>query len=60
MNILSTGNTIEDNCMQTFYSLQAFMLETKTLTYLLMGGGIIALALFWRFLSARDDEIRKY
>jgi len=46
--------------MQTFYSLQAFMLETKTLTYLLMGGGIIALALFWRFLSARDDEIRKY
>lgn len=46
--------------MQTFYSLQAFMLETKSVTYLLMGAGIVALALFWRFLSGRDDEIRKY
>lgn len=46
--------------MDTFYSLHAFMLETKTLTYVLMGGGIIALALFWRFLSGRDENIRKY
>ena len=46
--------------MQTFYSLHAFMLETKTLTYLLMGAGIIALACFWRFMTGRDDDIRKY
>lgn len=46
--------------MDTFYSLHAFMLETKTLTYVLMGLGIVALACFWRFLSDRDEDIRKY
>ena len=46
--------------METFYSLHAFMLETKTVTYVLMGLGIIALACFWLFLSGRDDDIRKY
>ena len=46
--------------MDTFYSLHAFMLETKTLTYVLMGLGIIAMACFWHFLSGRDEDIRKY
>ena len=46
--------------MDMFYSLHAFMLETKTLTYVLMGLGIVALACFWRFLSGRDEDIRKY
>lgn len=46
--------------MATFYSLHAFMLETKTLTYALMGLGVIALALFWRFLSGRDEKPRHY
>ena len=46
--------------MDTFYSLHAFMLETKTVTYALMGLGIIALACFWYFLSGRDDDIRKF
>ncbi len=46
--------------MQTFHSLHTFMLETKTLTYALMGLGVIALACFWLFLSGRDDDIRKY
>lgn len=46
--------------METFYSLHAFMLETKTLTYVLMGFGIVALACFWLFLTGRDEDIRKY
>ena len=46
--------------MQTFYSLHAFMLETKSVTYVLMGLGIIALAIFWCFLSGRDNDLRKF
>ncbi len=43
-----------------FSSLHAFMLETKGVTYVLMGLGLVALGLFWKFLSGRDREIRKY
>lgn len=43
-----------------FYSLHAFMLETKSLAYVLMGLGLIALGLFWKFLSGRDRDLRKY
>lgn len=46
--------------MDTFYSLHAFMLETKTVTYVLMGFGVAALGGFWLFLTGRDDDIRKY
>ncbi len=43
-----------------FYSLQDFMLHTKTITYVLMGVGLAALACFWLFLSDRDEDIRKF
>ncbi len=43
-----------------FHSLHAFMLETKSVTYVLMGLGLIILGLFWKFLSGRDKELRKY
>lgn len=46
--------------METFYSLHAFMLETKSVTYVLMGFGLVALGLFWRFLSGRDKSPRNY
>ena len=43
-----------------FPSLHAYMLQTKTLTYVLMGVGLVALLCFWHFLRDRDDDIRKY
>ncbi|SBV93678.1 Protein DVU_0533 [uncultured delta proteobacterium] len=46
--------------MGVFYSLHAFMLETKSVTYVLMGLGLIALGLFWKFLSGRDKNLRNY
>lgn len=46
--------------MSIFNSLHDFMLETKTLTYVLMGVGVIALACYWRFIAGRDEDIRKY
>ncbi len=43
-----------------FHSLHGFMLHSKTITYVLMGAGLVALAWFWRFLSERDEDIRKF
>ncbi len=43
-----------------FYSLHSFMLHTKSITYVLMGIGLVALACFWLFLSERDEDIRKF
>ncbi|CAK7035970.1 MAG: hypothetical protein DELT_00565 [Desulfovibrio sp.] len=45
---------------QIFYSLHEFMLQTKTLTYILMAGGIAAIGCFWLFLTGRDDDIKKF
>lgn len=43
--------------MQTmFQTLHAFMLHTKSITYLLVGGLLIGFLLFWFFLTGRDDE----
>ncbi|GBC62322.1 hypothetical protein DENIS_3291 [Desulfonema ishimotonii] len=38
------------------YTLQDFMLHTKSITYILMGVGLIALTTFWCFLTDRDDD----
>ena len=35
-----------------FYSLQDYMVYTKGITYLIMGGLLIALPLFWLFLTS--------
>ena len=43
-----------------FYSLQDFMLHSKSITYIVMGIVLIALPLFWRFLSGRDKKKRTY
>ena len=43
-----------------FYSLQDFMLCTKTVTYILMGLGLFGLFGYWLFLTGRDESIRKF
>ena len=43
-----------------FYSLHDFMLCTKTVTYILMGLGLLGLLGYWLFLTGRDESIRKY
>lgn len=43
-----------------FYSLQDFMVCTKSMTYILMGLGVLCLCGYWIFLTGRDDDIRKY
>ncbi len=43
-----------------FYSLQDFMLCTKSLTYIFMGLGVLGLLGYWLFLTGRDERIRKY
>lgn len=46
--------------MDSFYSMHTFMLHSKSVTYLLMGGGIAAFGWFWLFLFARDKDIKKF
>jgi len=42
------------------YTLQDFMAHSKSITYLVMGGILIALLLFWFFLTGRDEKKRTY
>jgi plastocyanin domain-containing protein len=44
----------------TFYSLQDFMLHSKSVTYVLMGIGLVGLLLWWLFLTGRDEGMRRY
>lgn len=37
-------------------TLQEFMIFTKGVTYLIMGGILIFMPLFWKFLTGRDDD----
>lgn len=39
-----------------FYSLQEFMMFSKNITYLIMGGALILLPLFWVFLTDKDEK----
>ena len=43
-----------------FYSLHDFMVCTKSVTYILMGLGVVGLLGYWLFLSGRDESIRKF
>jgi hypothetical protein len=43
-----------------FYSLQDFMLHTKSVAYILMGLILIILPLFWVFLTGRDRKNRTF
>ena len=43
-----------------FYTLQDFLTHSKNITYLVMAGILIALPLFWCFLTGRDEKKRTY
>jgi len=43
-----------------YYTLQDFITHTELVIYLLMAGALVALPLFWRFLSGRDVKKRTY
>lgn len=43
-----------------FHTLQEFMTHTKGIAYLLMGIALVALPLFWRFLTGRDDKQKTF
>ncbi len=45
---------------QAFFTLQQFMIHTKTFVYLLMAAVLIGLPLFWLFLTGRDKEKRTF
>jgi hypothetical protein len=61
MSIRSTRMSIEklfkeDILMETiFYTLQDYYTHTKAISYLLMIAALIGFALFWKFISAKDD-----
>lgn len=42
--------------MTHYYSLQALFLHTKSITYILMGLGLLCLLGFYIFLTGRDDK----
>ncbi len=38
------------------YTLQDFMLHTKSVTYIIMVGILIGMPAFWLYLTGRDEE----
>ncbi len=59
MSILNTARRT-DQVEHAFYTLQDFMVYTKGIAYLLMGAALVLLPLFWMFLTARDEKMRKF
>ncbi len=43
-----------------FYTLHDFLLHSKSMTYILMGGILVGMLLFWLFLSGRDEKKRTF
>jgi len=43
-----------------FYTLQEFITYTQSMMYLLGIGALVALVLFWRFLTGRDKKKRTF
>ncbi len=43
-----------------FYTLHDFLLHSKSVTYILIGGILIGLMLFWIFLTGRDEKKRTF
>lgn len=48
--------TKEKTVENTIFTLQDFMTYTKGITYLIMGGILIFMPLFWSFLTDREDD----
>ncbi len=42
--------------MEPIYTLQEFMLYTKSITYLVVIGALIAFPAYWLFLTDRDEK----
>ncbi|WP_457553484.1 sulfate respiration complex protein HmcD [Desulfobacula sp.] len=40
----------------TIFTLQEFMTHTKAITYLIIGGILIFMPLFWKFLTGREND----
>ncbi|MEZ4551162.1 MAG: hypothetical protein R2860_12765 [Desulfobacterales bacterium] len=45
---------------QGFQTLQDFMTHTKGIAYLLIAVALVALPLFWRFLTERDHRQKTF
>ena len=43
-----------------FHTFHDFMTHTKGIAYLLIAVALIALPLFWRFLTGRDDKKKTF
>ena len=43
-----------------FYTMYDFLLHSKSMTYILMGGILVGMLLFWLFLSGRDEKKRTF
>ncbi len=43
-----------------FHTLHDFMVHSKGVIYLLMGGILVGFVAFWRFLTGREEKMRKY
>lgn len=42
--------------MESIHTLQEFMLHTKNIIYILIVMALVAMPLFWVFLTGRDDK----
>jgi hypothetical protein len=42
--------------METFYTLQDLMTQTKGMTYVLLGVFLVCILAFWHYLTGRDGE----
>ena len=42
--------------METINTLQEFMLQTKNVIYILIVMALVAMPMFWVFLTGRDEE----
>jgi hypothetical protein len=43
-----------------FHTLHDFLLHSKSITYILLGGILVGMLLFWMFLSGRDEKKRTF
>ncbi len=42
--------------MESIHTLQEFMLQTKNIIYILIVMALVAMPMFWVFLTGRDDQ----
>jgi hypothetical protein len=42
--------------MESIHTLQEFMLQTKNIIYILIVLALVAMPLFWVFLTGKDEE----